>query len=373
MRKQALAVLMFSLAGLLANSASAGVVLLNNGGSSITLNDATYSADDVYVRDTTCGQLDFPDKPCLFPGSATDITLATSGVVDNLFVLDSSSIDMSDGAVNGWLAAADAGSITMGGGVVNGLLVENSAYAIMNAGTVTQWLEAWDSGVIIMNDGLADSLLLADSSLLTMNAGTVDQIDTYNDSIATIYAGTIGSRDVIAWDSSVVKFLGGTVTGYLYAFDYSTVTMVGGTVDFDFDSWFESNAAFGGGTVTGDLDAWELSNMVWSGGTLGGEVFAGDTATITIIGTDFQVDGVPVPFGDLSAMTGVLTGTLESGDPINHVFYQGGHDYDGDSSLFLSGTITLVVPEPTTALLQGVALLSLGLIAGSRRAARPAA
>jgi len=376
MRNKALAVAILLLAGLFANAAHAAVVLLNNGGSLITLNDATYSADDVYVRDATCGQLDFPYKPCLFTGGSTDINVATGAVVDNLFVLDTSTITMSDGTVNGWLAAADSGSISMSGGVVDGLLVDNSAYLEMSGGTVNLWFEAYENSITVMNGGLSDGLLLADNSLFTIHAGTVHYLDAQNASGVTMYGGTVGGGavgdDLNAWDFSDVKLLGGNVTGYLNVGDYSTVTMVGGTVDLDFDSWFEANAVLSGGTVTGDIDAWDSSSFTWNGGTVAGEVFAGDTATLTIDGTDFQVDGVPVPMGDLSAMTGVLTGTLESGDPINNTFYQGGHDYYGDSSWFVTGTITLV-PEPSMVLLQTVALLSLGAIATRRRAAGLAA
>jgi hypothetical protein len=51
------------------------------------------------------------------------------------------------------------------------------------------------------------------------------------------------------------------------------------------------------------------------------------------VGRGFAVDGNPVPYGDLSALTGTLTGTLASGDPVNNVFHQGGG--------FYTGTITL--------------------------------
>ncbi len=378
MRVQALVVSILLLAGLFANSAHAAVIFLNNGGSLITLNDATYSADDVYVRDATCGgEVDFPYRPCLSPGVSTNINVATGAVVNKLSVLDSSSISMSDGTVNGLLAAADFGSINMSGGVVDELLVEHDATLDLNGGTVNQGLEAWDDSIITMNDGLADGLLLVNDSRFIMNAGTVNYLDSWHTSIATIYGGTVGGGgggdDLNAWDSSVIKFLGGTVTGYLNAGDSSTVTVVGGTVDLDFDSWFESNAAFTGGTVNGDLDAWETSNMVWNGGTLVGELFAGDAAILTVRGFDFRVDGVPVPDDyELVATTGVLTGTLESGDPINNVFYQGGHDYYGDGSWFVTGTITLV-PEPGKVLLQAIALLSIGLLSGRRKAVGPLA
>jgi hypothetical protein len=89
---------------------------------------------------------------------------------------------------------------------------------------------------------------------------------------------------------------------------------------------------------------------------------ADDNAVITVVGGGLKVDGVPVPFGDLEAETGVLTGTLSSGDPINSAFYQGGGSY--------TGTIRLThppLPAPAlstwgySALIS--CLLALGLVA----------
>jgi hypothetical protein len=83
----------------------------------------------------------------------------------------------------------------------------------------------------------------------------------------------------------------------------------------------------------GHLAAGDFADVTMSGGTVVGELFANDSSTITIVGRDFEVDGVPVPYGDLTAQTGTLTGTLASGDPINNVFYQGGGDYTGTITL----------------------------------------
>jgi hypothetical protein len=58
-------------------------------------------------------------------------------------------------------------------------------------------------------------------------------------------------------------------------------------------------------------------------------------STIRIVGTGFAVDETPVPFGDLTAASGTLTGTLLSGDPIDNVF---------------SGNIVLLENPPLTIL-----------------------
>jgi hypothetical protein len=87
------------------------------------------------------------------------------------------------------------------------------------------------------------------------------------------------------------------------------------------------------------------------------------------VGHGFEVNDSPVPYGDLTALFGRLTGTLASGEPIDNIFYQGGGSY--------TGTITLI-PEPSTALLFDLGLVGLGIgrrlrktpgsIAGSYRA-----
>jgi hypothetical protein len=112
-----------------------------------------------------------------------------------------------------------------------------------------------------------------------------------------------------------------------------------------------------GGEVGGDLTVDDSSTVTVSGGTLGGRLYArGGGSLIEIQGSNFSVDGVPVPSGDLTALTGVLTGTLDSGDPIDTTFFQGGGEH--------TGTIRLPEPSGMLQLLSGVA--TLGLLAWRR-------
>jgi hypothetical protein len=60
-----------------------------------------------------------------------------------------------------------------------------------------------------------------------------------------------------------------------------------------------------------------------SGGTVTGWLRARHSSTIRIVGGNFEVDGAPVPYGDLAAQSGTLTGTLASGDPIDSTFDRG--------------------------------------------------
>ena len=157
------------------------------------------------------------------------------------------------------------------------------------------------SAVALTGGGVVKYLDVWDSSSVTMSGGAVEELGAWNVAALTMSAGAVNG-DLYADNSSSVTVLGGTLNGDLYAYASSTVTM-------------------SGGVVTGDL-------LVY------------DDSTVAIVGRDFEVDGAPVPYGDLAAQVGTLTGTLAAGDPLENLFCQGG--YMG----VCTGTMTLVAPPP---------------------------
>jgi len=120
-----------------------------------------------------------------------------------------------------------------------------------------------------------------------------------------------------------------------------------------------------------------------SGGSVGADILAYDSSNITIVGSGFAVDNVPVPDGPIAATSGVLTGTLESGEPIDNRFCHSGSTVC--SGLSADGLITLAaplggfaasipdwvfaasIPEPDNALLCSAALLSLAVLRARAR------
>jgi len=133
-----------------------------------------------------------------------------------------------------------------------------------------------------------------------------------------------------------VALVNGGVVGSLVARESSSIMMSGGRND-------------------GVIYAFDTSSVELSGGTIFADIIALDSSNITIFGTDFAVDGVPVGYGPLSIKTGILTGTLLSGDLINNYFC-----HSGCNRIFIdnpTGLITLV-PEPGS-----LALLGFGLVA----------
>jgi hypothetical protein len=130
----------------------------------------------------------------------------------------------------------------------------------------------------------------------------------------------------------------------------------------DLEAYDSSSITMSGGTVGDSVSAYDFSTITISGGVAMSSLYALDSSTMIFFGGSFMVDGVPVPFGELAALTGVLTGTLASGDPIDNVFFQGGYD-SGFGGAQATGTMILV-PEPGTGLLVMAGLLGL---AGWRR------
>jgi hypothetical protein len=75
-------------------------------------------------------------------------------------------------------------------------------------------------------------------------------------------------------------------------------------------------------------------------------VSADDSATIEVVGRSFEVDGAPVPYGDLSAQEGMLTGTFSSGGPATVSFRHAGASCYYGSGGTCEGTVRIAPPDP---------------------------
>lgn len=222
--------------------------------------------------------------------------------------------------------------------------------------------------VCIESGGFLNELQIYDSSGVTFNGGLSDfSVVAYDSSSLTINSG--GGMVMAGTGSSTVTMNGGGVT-LLEASPSSTVTINDGQVgDFSVSS---PAATINGGAV--EFVESYLSGVVRiNGGTALVWLKAFESSSIVLTGTGFAADGSPVPYGDLSAQTGTLTGTLASGDSIDCVFYQGGADCD--EIWPCTGTITLAAPPlPVPVLsLSGKLLLAavlVGVVAMRKRGLR---
>jgi hypothetical protein len=164
-----------------------------------------------------------------------------------------------------------------------------TALSLAEGGSVYE-LYARETSTVTVSGGEALSGLRArNSSTVALTGGAVKVLDCSMSSSATVSSGTIHS---------------------IHTASFATVTVSGGDVRF--------------------VTSFNWSRVTLSGGSRLAMLEAKGSSVITLVGSGFAVDGVPVPYGDLAAPTGFLTGTLASGDRLNEtLFYQGGGSYTG--------------------------------------------
>jgi len=160
---------------------------------------------------------------------------------------------------------------------------------------------------------------------LLVGGSIADVVDVYNYSRFNIVGGLVESH-VRAWGFSQVTIFDGMIEGSLCASEYSQVALYGG--------------------ATGSLEFRGVSHALICGGFIGNgiKVYGGQ---ITVVGTDFKINGESVDYGEFTSLdypSGILTGTLVNGDSMDTYFEFYDSPYPG--SVFLT-------PEPSTLFLLG--------------------
>lgn len=123
----------------------------------------------------------------------------------------------------------------------------------------------------------------------------------------------------------------------VFANDSGRITLHTGTVVLD-DVFTNDTASIGvdDAEIGGSLFANGFSQIELEGGSVAEDIQSNGEATVRIVGMDFAVDGAPVPFGPVAALSGTLTGSLSDGSPLANAFTRG----EGATILLVA------VPEP---------------------------
>ena len=173
----------------------------------------------------------------------------------------------------------------------------------------------------------------------------------YEDSRVNILGGRVSST-VKAYDRSHVTMVGGEISGPFFGWDTAVIDISGGTLGSWIQTFNNVEATISGGHISSFVEAWDYSRVTISGGVIGGRIAAIRDSLITLVGTNFAINGVPVAYGDFASAygtMGVITGTLANGDALNNNY-----------SLVHPGADITFIPEPATL------LLMLGGIVGTR-------
>lgn len=318
---------------LASGAGGAADVLINNGFDCShpdnNVSAEMYADDTIYLRNGAC-------PPGVDPAMACAVELWTSPTelcVGQGGSLPGARVEVRDDALLGIAGGSIGGSVT----------ARELSNVFLDSGSIEGSLYALDGSSVLMLGGSVQGILEArDDGLIDMRGGSAPYLWTFEQGQAHVVDAVIGEI-VAAYGTSGVHVGGGALIEDVLAFDGAEVTLEGGGAVGELWSLNTSRIYVTGGQVVGAVWAFNSSRIDLLGGYLhGGDLVASGTARIRVSGMDFEVDGEPVDYGDLAATSGVLRGTLASGELLDSVFYQGGGGcpYDGACS----GTITLTPP-----------------------------
>jgi hypothetical protein len=137
---------------------------------------------------------------------------------------------------------------------------------------------------------------------------------------------------------------GAVIRGPIHCYQFSRLEISGGSIRYSVRAYTASRVNIFGGEIEANLEGFSSARIALVGGQIRGPFQLRDRSTLTIVGSDFRVDGVPVPYGPLAATSGTLSGTLDSGDALLNAFLQGGAV--GPDGQTYGGTIELVAEIP---------------------------
>ena len=171
-----------------------------------------------------------------------------------------------------------------------------------------------DLAVVTMSGGVVRLIRATGGSQVDVLAGQIsDGLDAIGFSNVTLSGGLIGG--ITASANGVLHFEGGEVTGRLKADRDGTIIMSAGSVAGNADVTEQATLTIAGGSIAGDVMSRGDAQLQIFGGTFGPNLFALDTGNVTIFGTGFNR-----PLGEVTDLSGSITGVLTDGTPIGIEF-----------------------------------------------------
>jgi hypothetical protein len=208
-------------------------------------------------------------------------------------------------------------------------------------------------------EGGSIGALSVEGSIAEIAGGTVVGDLTASGSRVRVASGLIvGSLE--ASGAVEVELVGGVLQGSIRAigdelvplpFPFSPRMEIAGVeIGGDVELRGFAQATISGGVIGGDLEAWGNSSVVVTGGQLLGDLFALDESVVELNGSGFN-QGT----GEMTEVTGRITGMLEDGTPFDVGFFRA------------AAATLLLIPEPSPVT---TGLVAIGALAGMSHARR---
>jgi hypothetical protein len=236
----------------------------------------------------------------------------------------------------------------------------STAVAVI-AGADMGRLTVCDSASIVMSGGAVGG----------GNFGTVFRVA--DSASARVIGGTVDGEYLGVTDSAHLTWDGGYIPGTIVLGGTASADIRGGSIGTWLDVAGSASVVLSGGSVVNSTFTSGSASLTVRGGSVGWALDALHSSVIVIEGSDFEVDGSPVPYGPLAATNGILEGMLASGEVFSTEFAQ------GQGAGLATGTIELAppgaVPVPATAtagrVILAACLLGGWLVAGRRPRTQP--
>lgn len=218
------------------------------------------------------------------------------------------------------------------------------------SGGSSDYIFSYDSGLVNISGGKIERVVgIHDSSKITVSSGSIYVLDSTESSRVDISGGSF--FQLSPDDSSQVNFSGGSISHTFHSSGDCQVNISGGSIEKYFSTHHSSQVNITGGSIYKQLMTFNSSRVNITGGSMDRGFMLYDQSVITIFGYDFEVNGNPFVYGELTSILGGwptqeryrhLTGTLLSGELIDNYFRIG-----NDAKIVL-------IPEPATFFLLGL-------------------
>ena len=216
---------------------------------------------------------------------------------------------------------------------------------VADGGNLADNFTAGPGSNVVISGGQVGHNFEAIGAHVTISGGAVgEEFDAMFGSVVEMSGGFVGSYVELL--ASRLELAGGTLGGRVFADNSSLVNISGGEVTDDLFSDSTSVMNISSGVIYGRIFAEGTSSI--SGGALRGNFYTQSGASMTLFGSDFRIDGIPVAGLDATGDTvpinipenSVLSGTLADGTP----FINERDEYI--SSKLADGTLRLVAASP---------------------------
>lgn len=232
-------------------------------------------------------------------------------------------------------------TVTVTTSVSGGVHSKEHSHAILDGATTGNSVFALDEGtLVVLNSMCGNDVYGNDMADVSIHDSTVaNTLFTNGEAVIDVSMTDVGSDLFANGAGHITIHTASTIAKNVFTNSMGTIVIE----DAEIAGW---------------LWAQGMSLIELRGGTVAEELESRGTSVLEIYGTAFEVDGAPVPYGELAATSGTLTGLLGDGSPLDNLF-----DREVDAKIVL-----IPAPEPAAALL---AIFGTGVMFAMRSLTRP--